>query len=63
MIQFSQENIESLNAQEIESLNALANKAGATIGNGFDVEAYIAKIEANAKEEAEYTHNLEETFI
>ena len=63
MIQFSQENIERLNTQEIEQLNALANKAGANVGNGFDVEAYIAKIEANTKEEAEYTQNLEQTFI
>ena len=63
MITFSQANIESLNAQDFESLQALAAKAGATIGNGFDVEAYLYRIEAKNQEEAEATKRLEQTFI
>ena len=63
MITFTAENIENLNAQEFESLQALASKAGATVGNGFDVEAYIERIEQKNKEEAEATKRLEQTFI
>lgn len=62
-IVFSQQMVDTFTPQERELFNELAEKAQATIeGDGFDVKAYLSRLQAKQKDEEAYRQQMEKSL-